>query len=48
MQASYVLFALPRENAIEFVQQIVGGLADDFTIELSDQLVIIRHLGCLL
>lgn len=38
---------LPDEGALEFVQQVVGSLADDFAIEIPQEIVLIRQLGCL-
>lgn len=38
---------LPDEGALEFVQQVVGSLADDFAIEIPQEIVLIRQLCCL-
>lgn len=39
-----LLFSSPRQYAVELVQQVVWRLAQDLSVELSDQLVVVHHL----
>jgi len=40
-----LLFLIPSEIAFELVEQVVGCLTDDFSVETSEMSVVLPHLG---